>query len=192
MELVERDFGSFTLVEITEGVASATLEMHQGYFTYYWRTRVDQLGFLELVLPRTRNRYDAEEIQTAGPTLTVVDEFGNRQERALENEGIIRDAFEIIAGSPKARWSLLRVEGPGESWVWQYAPDDKELKKHTKAPYKKRLAAYFGCAGSVERTNLFQTANRLMAASAIESSLLTRHLDLLKVYIDRWGRSNRS
>lgn len=181
MELIERNFGKFELVQITEGVASATLEMHQGYFTYYWRTHLDQEGFLQLVL----SRKGAEEISSS--SLTLADDIGGDMRELTPANNLIYEAMYVVQNEPE-RWSLLRLDEPGQSWVWQYAPDDKDLRKYTNARHRIGLAPYFGCAGPVAQKALLQTANTLMELSGIESDSLMPHLDLFARYIDKWRR----
>lgn len=185
MELIERRFPGFSLVCITEGVASAAVELHRGYFTYYWRSRLDQADFLKIMRDMHRER------NINSTSVTFVDSVGKIEEVAAKKEISGRpDFFEnvkILASDKEARrCSLLRFDGLGQSWVWQYAPDDKELSKYTDAPYREGLVPYTGCAFSAGQRSMLEVAHELLERSAIEPQHLVEHLDLLTFYINRW------
>ena len=191
MQLTETEYGKFRIVSISEGVASAALELHQGYFTYYWRSRFGAYGFLELIQKFNRK----QDIATT--SLTVIDNVGNvvevPSEEADANISSLFDANDDHA-SLDERLSLIRFEGPGQSWVWQYAPDNEwdRLSKYSDAPYRSGLGAYAGCASSGNHEALFATANIVLASSAIEARALRPYLDIFERYLTQWRERKES
>jgi hypothetical protein len=185
MQLTEGRLYRFEFVSISEGVASAALELHQGYFTYYWRTRLDADEFMELI-----KRMQAEQT-IATTSLTVIDREGFVKELPAE-----QFRMNLVYGPRDTKideqqafgpLSLVRFEGPGQSWVWQYAPDDDgRVRKYSEAPYRPGLAAYVGCASSGDHNATFKAANVMLAASAIEGRNLAPHLDLFQRYLIQW------
>lgn len=188
MELTERQVGGFKLVSISEGMAAAALELHQGYFTYYWRSQIDSDQFIDLIQGIQRQQL----IVTT--SITVIDSAGSISELPAGEPNI--DIFNppgakknkhVFKGPP----SFVRFEGPGQSWVWQYAPDDSDPKE-SNAPYKSGLAAYAGCASSGDHETTFSIASSMLSVSAIDSEYLIPHLDLFLRYLIIWRERKES
>lgn len=181
MQLAERRFAGSQVVSISEGAASAALELHPGYFTYYWRSRLDPFGFIELI-------DQMQGIQkVAATSLTIIDVEGVKDFPAGETHS---DTQEVI-GSP----SLVRFEGPGQSWVWQYAPDrieEHQFHKFSKAQYRPGQAIYTGCASSGNHETIFMAANNLLASSAIEGENLLPYIDIFYRYLSLWRERKES
>jgi len=173
VQLTERQFErpGFTVVHIAAGVSSATIELHQGYYTYYWRCSFGPEEFVR----RIRARQDATVT-----SVTVVDEKG-----AVEQLPLTEANKSIFSRLGERDFTLLRFDGPERSWVWQFAPDDTARESNDDAH-----AAYAGCASIANHVATFAMANEFIAVSALDSDNLLRHVHLLEQYLHRWEQSD--
>src|SRR6185437_3888153 len=87
--------------------------------------------------------------------------------------------------------SLIRIDGPDSSWVWQYAPDNRTVSEEyykSDAFTRAGLLAYAGCASTGNHLSNFEKASILYTESAADGQPFARHLDLVERYIKQWVR----
>jgi len=172
VRLAERTFeqSALTVVQLTAGESSATLELHSGFFTCYWKTRLDALRFVHEIMPRQDAAY---------ASVTLADESGRvEQVPAAESAGIVDRVQEITIGS---RWSVIRFDGPEISWVWQHGPGETIGE-----PSADQGAFYAGCASTANLKANFQAASELLRETAVDGDRIFATVHLLEHYLDRW------
>lgn len=183
---------STTVLYLTARSGSATLEMHPGYYTYYWPCRIGPNYFLTHI---------ASALTRETTSLTVIDDTRGLQQIPFEGKikeplaGIRSRDFDNVV-------SLLRLDGPSRSLVWQYAPGQQQLRERGRSEparladgtmadifdtfSKDGLDAYAGCASTADHINNFKLANVLMRESATDAGSLVDYLDFFERYLTRW------
>jgi hypothetical protein len=176
MNLTETQHGDATIVRMTAGPASASLELHRDYYSYYWRCRFGPDEFAQYL----------HEPPGHKPTiLTVVNEStGIQQASSDDAHKTLVDIFNNKDFSLEV--TLVRLDSQARSWVWQYAPDDEANHKYSSAVYRDGLAAYAGCASVARHRENLLAANELMSSSAVMYEALADHLHLFELYVTRW------
>jgi amino acid transporter len=177
IQLTEKKFdrAALTIIHLAAGRASATLELHQDYYTYYWRSRFGPGEFVIWVQAH-------QDITTT--SIIMLDNTGRLQELPLaEAEATILRHLE--GDGQGVQLVLLRFNGPERSWVWQLA-SDSSIKEDNGGGH----TAYTGCASAVHYLRDFLAANEFLADSAVDGGRLLQHAHLLEHYLRRWEDSN--
>jgi hypothetical protein len=179
MQFTENTFDEIRILRLSEDPASATLELHANYFTYYWPSHMGPDRFLT---------YITETQGTESTSLMIDDEVRGLQQLPfpVEDKAIIEGIQEHYLGDIV---SLVRFDGPERSWVWQYAPDRRVMQDYdykTNAFMRNGLIAYAGCASTSSHMSNFQRANVLLRESGADSHLLVEHLNFFEYYLAQW------
>jgi len=166
------DRADLTIVRLVAGRSSVALELHDGYYTYYWTCRFASVEFVRQMQAR---------LDIKSTRLTLLDIHGQVRQMPLSEANIFAHSEER---NPAEQWTLVRFDGPEQSWVWQYAPDTTTDKIDSNI-----LTAYTGCASLANHMENFRKANEFLADSALDSDYLIRHIHLLENYLSRWDGS---
>lgn len=176
VELTERQFdqAGLTVIHLVAGGTSATLELHRGYFTYYWESQITVGDFARWV----EDRQDS--------TLTSImalDRTGQIRNLSLETASSITGRLQ--GEGPLEQWVLLRLDGAERSWVWQIALDTTADEADSATQ-----AAYAGCASNVHYYRDFAQATDFLINSAVDGQQLALHIYLFHPYLRRLAESN--
>lgn len=176
MKLIERSItDSSTAIRIVEGASTATLELHNEFFTYYWRCRFGPSTFV--------NRLDY--LYTNDMSVTLMDRSGQVQQLSSPEAGN-KFVSSLEQNDADDQWWLVRFDGPTLSWVWQYAPDDRSIPKSSDTFERNGLIAYVGCASMMNHMGHFYEASKFLESSAVESDKLYPHLRRFEGYLSEW------
>jgi transcriptional regulator with XRE-family HTH domain len=174
VRLAERKPHPFlTVIQLSAANASAVLELHLGYYVYYWRAGIGPDDFIRAIRER-----DAR----SGLALSLVWDSGEVEQPP---EGAIMDLATGRASSSYSRSALIRLTGQDHSWVWQPGPLDVAGN-----PFVSPDNAYIVQASMANHAANFRAANEFLADSAIEGRQLARSTHLLASYLSQWTEAS--
>lgn len=178
MILTESKIGDIVVIRIVDNPAAATLELHDDFYTFYWRCRFSAVDFM--------NEVPLSGHEREFTTVTLTTDLGNTETYSY------REAQRTISFSAQARsswpWTVIRIDADTSSWAWQYAPDDLDPAQSA-APPRAGFMTYAGCASTEGHLATFGAALEFLQTSAIGSSTLNQHVDLFFRYLWLWERA---
>lgn len=170
VRLAERKPHPFlTVVQLTSGDASAALELHLGYYVYYWRAKMGPDEFVRAI-QKSEGRPDS--LFTLAWDSGEVEQLQPKEVISIVTEGAARS---------HPRSAMIRVTGKDHSWVWQSGPLD--MVGITDAH---QWGTYIVYASTANHRANFRTANAFFANSAIDGRKLARSTHLLEGYLNHW------
>jgi hypothetical protein len=155
-----------TVAQLFAGDASAVLELHAGYYVFYWRSRIRPDEFVGALL---------ELDSKSGLSASVAQDSGEMERRPWG------EMSDIAARMPEGRSRLIRFTGQDHSWVWQQGPLDVAGTRMV-SPGN----GYVVQASMANHAANFRTANKFLSISAVDGRRLAGNTHLLEGYLERW------
>lgn len=174
MRLAEIKLPEFTVVTVADGAGKMGLELHHGFYTYYWKSRIEIRELLAIA--------SADLIDSVTQVIAL-HAGGARLDLRMKE---LRDALQESGESSLAEsLTLLRLDAADQSLVWQHAPDDW-MDLGDSANFSRDSTAYVGTSITTDYLTRFRQATELMLKSAVESNLIARRLHHFEHYLEEW------